>query len=120
MRTRKEKRADTRGRKIGPSYPKWAVGSQTPATSSPCQARPTIEQLFWTDALVTASVTKPYSPGDGGTLQGERPAEVTESLIDYTTFVSLRKRLNEVSLKVNKNLIAIDTPHNSYELKHET
>jgi hypothetical protein len=37
-------------------------------------------------------------------------AEVTESLIEYTTFASLPKRLIEVFLTVGKKFISLDKP----------
>jgi hypothetical protein len=46
----------------------------------------------------------------GDRYKGGNAAEVTESLDDYTTFASLRKRLNEVFLKVSKNFRGLDKP----------
>jgi hypothetical protein len=68
-------------------------------------ARSTIEHLLLTAAPVTTSITKPYSPGDGGCYEGGSTTEVTELLVDYTTFASLPRRLNEVFLKVNGNFM---------------
>jgi hypothetical protein len=68
-------------------------------------ARSTTEQLVLTEALVTTSSTKPYSPGDGGCYKGGTTGEVTKQQVEYTTFASLPRRLNEVFLKVNGNLM---------------
>jgi hypothetical protein len=46
----------------------------------------------------------------GGYYKGRRLAEVTESLIEYTTFESLPKRLNEVFPYREKKNIALDKP----------
>jgi hypothetical protein len=51
---RKEKRADTRGRKIGPSYPGGLSGHKFRRRHRLVRPCPTKKQLFSTEALVIA------------------------------------------------------------------
>ncbi len=77
------------------------------------QARSTIEKVASDRTVfVIVSVTKSYSRGGWGDGTRGELREVTKSLPEYTTFASLPKRLYEVFLKVNKNLMWLDQGRN--------
>jgi hypothetical protein len=115
-RTRKETRADTLGRKIGPSYPGGLSGHTLSATSPSRHARSTIEHFFLTHALVTHSIT--ILLGDEGMVQGEQGGRsyvnagfTIQHLRHYQRgqlSASLPKRLIEVFVNVNRHVIWLD------------